>query len=102
MTNAGWEFLDDEATDGKAPKNGGLSCFCDKEKKDYGYKWYSSFKYKQDYSITNAETGEKLEEPICKKYQETKWKIMTMDNFIKYLIIIVNTVIRMVVIIIIN
>ena len=40
--------------------------------------------------------------PICKDYQETKWKITAMDNLIKYLIIIINTVIRMVVIIIIN
>ena len=41
-------------------------------------------------------------EPICESYTETKLKITGMDNFIKYLIIIVNTVIRMVVIIIIN
>ena len=53
--NAGWEYFDYKETDGKAPLNGGLQCFCDKEKKSYGYKWYSSLKFKNDYKFTIME-----------------------------------------------
>lgn len=97
---AGYEYLDYyKESNETAPLNGALQCFCDKEKKKYGLNWY--LKFKQNYQITDVHDKQETV-PMCRKYQETKWQIQLMDNLIKYLIIIINTVIRMVVIIIIN
>lgn len=98
---AGLEFLDWNVNP-EAPLNGALQCFCDNEAKTLGpQKWIAEFKYKASYAIKDIENADQNEK-ICRKYQETRWKILVMDNMIKYFIIILNTVIRMVVIIIIN
>ena len=101
VLRAGLEFLDWDVNP-EAPLNGALQCFCDNEAKTLGpQKWIALTKYDDPYAIKDIDDVDQNER-ICKKYQETRWKILVMDNMIKYFIIILNTVIRMVVIIIIN
>ena len=58
--------------------------------------------YKNSYPISDINNSTLGEIPICKDYQEKRYKIVIMDNTVKYVIIILNTVIRMIVILIIN
>ena len=98
---AGFEYLDSIETNWTSPLNGALQCFCDQEAEKDIVKWIVDYKFKQDYTIKDV-LGQEHNVPMCKTYQETRWKIIAMDNSIKNLIIIINTVIRMLVIIIIN
>lgn len=62
-------------------------------------------RYKDDYWYHNIEwkegddpANEYQEAALCKEYHKNKTKIKIMDDLIKYIIIIINTVIRMIVI----
>jgi hypothetical protein len=52
--------------------------------------------YKQDYKIKNG--TDIVEAPICEKYTEDRLQLSVLDGIIKYVIIIINTVLRMVII----
>ena len=101
MQVAGFEFLDSELTNWESPLNGALQCFCDSEAQKDIVKWMLDYKFEQNYTISDV-FGVEKSVPMCKFYQETRWKIIAMDESIKNLIIIINTVIRMLVIIIVN
>jgi hypothetical protein len=90
-------------------QNGPLITFCETEEKKFGMKWKTPFnKYKTPYAMHNItwkygdETDEAVLVPLCKQYYEDRRMIFVMDESIKYLIIVINTVIRMLVIMIID
>lgn len=78
--------------------NGPWKCFCESERKTPG--WLTDSLYKQDYEILNK--TETQESPVCEKYTEESYKMKTMNESIKYIIIIINTILRMIIIAIID
>lgn len=87
-------------------QNGPLITFCETKKKESGYKWNTPpfLKYKDKYPIHNitwngvVEGEEFPEVQLCRQYYKDKLTISVMDESIKYIIIVINTVIRMIVI----
>jgi len=68
QTYAGYEYLDQIASKGKAPLNGAMQCFCE-DQRDTTSKidWYIKKGYQKDFDIKNFK-GEEISEPICKNY----------------------------------
>jgi len=72
---------------------GALKCFCKSEIDEHD----QLNVYNKDYNYTTA-AGTNKSAKICKQYIVDMGKLLVMNNSIKYLIIIINTIIRMVVI----
>mmetsp|Transcript_8384 Transcript_8384/g.14010 ORF Transcript_8384/g.14010 Transcript_8384/m.14010 type:complete len:683 (+) Transcript_8384:250-2298(+) len=101
-TYAGYEYLDLKYEGGKQPLNGAMQCFCERERKvAKDFDWFINKGYQQKYKIVNFDEKE-VEEPICEYYTEQYLTGKAMANVLKYIIIIFNYVIRVVVIKLIN
>ena len=72
---------------------GALKCKCKQDEATYG----KLTVYSKQYNYTDA-AGENKTAPLCQQFEEDMGKELVMNNSIKYLIIIINTVIRMIVI----
>ena len=82
--------------------NGPLQCFCEMAKKEAGDDWYNPLKLAYNDNVTYGAGENEHTYPICKHFTEIKLQIYGMDNFLKYLIIVLNVIIRMIVIMIVN
>ena len=78
---------------------GALKCRCMEDIKKKGITGYTNA-LKQKYTVTIA--GKTQEVTLCKSYSTDTIKEKVMNNAIKYVIIILNTVIRMACIVIIT
>ena len=87
------EYEEMVRTNGSANMIGALKCQCLDDIKKGGLSGYSNAMYKDKYNITVA--GATKEVLLCKGFATDTLKEKFMNNAIKYIIIVLNTVIRM-------
>lgn len=95
---AGLEYQDQIETNGTAPMVGALKCHCEAEIKEFGQLTVYNKNYTYHYVDPTTNKNTTVSAKICHNYILDIGKLLVMNNSIKYIIIIINTVIRMVVI----